>query len=136
MNKFDSNIEQVKSDKNSSKKILKMQALTGIVAGFINGLFGGGGGMVLIPMLTRFLKLTQKEAHATAILIILPLSVLSALTYILFGKLNISIGFPVMIGVVGGGVVGTFLLKKLSTKIVTIIFYIFMATAGIKMLVG
>lgn len=108
--------------------------VTGIVAGLINGVFGGGGGMIVVPMLEYFLKRKTKEAHATAILIILPLSLISGLFYAAFGNIDLSVIIPVGIGVVTGGVVGAFLLSKLSSRIVVIIFSVVMAIAGIKML--
>ncbi|MBE7087470.1 MAG: sulfite exporter TauE/SafE family protein [Clostridiales bacterium] len=111
-----------------------LSVLTGVVTGFINGLFGGGGGMIVVPMLTYLLKRSPKTAHATAILIILPLSLVSGLIYLAFGNFKWEIGLPVGIGVTVGGIVGAFLLKKLSAKWVTIIFAVMMAIAGGKML--
>ncbi len=108
--------------------------ITGAVAGLINGVFGGGGGMIVVPMLTFLLKRESKKAHATALLIILPLSIVSGLFYIAFGNLNLNIGIPVMAGVVVGGVIGALCLSKLSSKIITIIFSALMAAAGVKML--
>ena len=108
---------------------------TGCLAGLINGLFGGGGGMIVVPMLISLLGFAPKEAHATAILIILPLSLVSGLIYAIFGNLNVQVAIPVSIGVLAGGVIGAFLLSKLSSKIVVIIFSIVMAAAGVKMLI-
>ncbi|MBE7061380.1 MAG: sulfite exporter TauE/SafE family protein [Clostridiales bacterium] len=108
--------------------------ITGIVAGLVNGLFGGGGGMIVVPMLIKLLNCPPKKAHATALLIILPLSITSGIIYAVFGNLNLRVGIPVGIGVVLGGVIGAFLLSKLSTKWVIIIFSVVMAGAGVKML--
>ena len=108
--------------------------ITGVLAGLINGIFGGGGGMIVVPMLIKFLKFPPKKAHATAILIILPLSILSGILYAMFGNFDLKVGIPVGIGVIAGGLVGALLLSKLSSKWVTIIFSIVMAAAGVKML--
>ena len=116
------------------KKTSHYGVITGIVSGLINGLFGGGGGMIVVPMLTKFFSLEPKKAHATALLIILPLSIVSAIFYAISGNLNFQIALPITIGVIGGGVAGAFLLSKLSSKIVVIIFAIAMAFAGAKML--
>lgn len=118
--------------KNKNNKIFII--FTGLFAGLINGLFGGGGGMVVVPMLTRLLKYKTKNAHATAILIILPLSIVSGLLYLSFGTFNLNAGIPVCIGVVLGGVVGALLLSKISSKWLAIIFDVLMAIAGVKML--
>jgi len=52
--------------------------LGGVVAGFINGFLGGGGGVVIVSLLLSVLKLDQKKSQATALLVILPLTVVSA----------------------------------------------------------
>ena len=52
-------------------------ALSGAAAGLTIGFFGGGGGSVLVPLLTRVCGLSQREACATSVGVILPLRVLS-----------------------------------------------------------
>ncbi len=116
-----------------TKQILLL-ILAGAITGIINGFFGGGGGMIVVPMLTLFLGYTQKQAHSTAILIILPITILSSVLYFLNGNFNFEVGLPTAIGVFAGGLLGAFLLKKASSKIITIIFAITMAIAGVKLL--
>ena len=123
--------KKVLSDK---VKLNLFAILTGVVAGLINGIFGGGGGMVVVPMLTYLLKCPPKKAHATAILIILPLSIVSGLFYAVFGNFDLKVEIPVGAGVIVGGLAGALLLSKLSSKWVSIIFSIVMAAAGVKML--
>ena len=125
-----------KSEKQTKKiKNCKLfSILIGAIAGFINGIFGAGGGMVVVPMLTRFLEFKTKEAHATAILIILPLSIVSGLLYLSFGNFNVNVGIPTLIGVIIGGVIGAFLLSKISSKWIGIIFSVLMAVAGVKLM--
>ena len=106
----------------------------GIVTGLANGLFGGGGGMLVVPMLAFLAGMPVKNAHATAILIILPVSALSGFLYAAFGHFSFSSGLPVTLGVLAGGVIGAFLLKKLSVKWVSVIFAAAMLAAGAKML--
>ena len=123
----------------TSKKVKNnqnlMRILTGSVAGIANGLFGGGGGMIVVPMLNFLLKYENKHSHATALLIILPLSIVSGLLYTIFGNFNINSGVPTVIGVVLGGIIGALLLKNLSSKVIVIIFSVVIAIAGVKMLV-
>lgn len=122
-----------KTETSENKKVI-FAILTGAIAGLINGVFGGGGGMIVVPMLVLLLGCEPKKAHATAILIILPLSVVSGLFYAAFGNLDLSVAIPVGIGVICGGVLGALLLSKLSSKWIIIIFSVVMAAAGIKML--
>ena len=122
-----------KSNKNDVK-YKSFAILTGLFAGVVNGVFGGGGGMIVVPMLVLLLKIPQNKAHATAILIILPLSIVSGLLYAAFGSLELSVALPVGGGVIAGGLVGAFLLSKLSSKWLTIVFSVVMMAAGVKML--
>ncbi len=118
----------------ASKKNIWLSILTGALAGIVNGLLGGGGGMLVVPMLSNLLKYESKKAHATAILIILPISIVSGFLYYIFGNFNKVSGFPVIVGALIGGGSGALLFSKLSTKWVVYIFCIIMAIAGIKML--
>ncbi len=124
--------DKLESKKNTKKRTVSI--VSGAVSGVVNGLFGGGGGMIVVPTLCLLLKRDPQKAHATAILIILPLSILSGLFYTGFGSFNLGVGIPVCIGVVFGGVIGALLLKKLSAKWIVIIFSFVMMFAGAKML--
>ena len=128
--------ESVKIGENKKNNPTKKKMLiAGLITGFLNGLFGGGGGMLLVPMLTDSMGLEVKKAHATAIMIILPLSILSSFFYLFNGSFNLALGLPVSLGVIAGGIVGALLLKILAPKKVSIIFYVLMAVAGLKMLI-
>lgn len=107
----------------------------GIVVGFVNGFLGAGGGMILVPLIILVLKLDTKVAHATAILIILPICVISGVVYIFNGAFDLEIFIPCLIGTVVGGVVGTKILSKLKNQIITGIFSVVMIFAGAIMIV-
>ena len=104
----------------------------GGAVGLANGLFGGGGGMIAVPMLQRT-GLEEKRAHATAILLILPVSLLSFFFYAWKGLYDFSVLIPTALGVTAGGALGAWLLGKLPVKIVNIIFACLQAAAGISM---
>ena len=90
--------------------------------------------MVVVPLMTFLLKLRTKVAHATAIAVILPVTVVSAIIYCAKGYFDFGTGLPSGIGVIAGGAAGAWLLGKLSAKWVTHIFAIVMFAAGIKLL--
>ena len=58
-------------------------AVSGALAGTVNGLFGGGGGMVLVPLLSGWCGMEGKRSFATCVAVILPLSAVSAAVYLL-----------------------------------------------------
>ncbi len=109
---------------------------SGLLIGAANGLFGGGGGMIAVPLLTGALGFSDKCAHATAILIIAPVSLASAIIYIIKGFAVASLVIPVSVGATLGGLTGALLLDKLPKKAVNIIFIAVMFAAGARMLFG
>lgn len=118
------------------KNNVKKAVIGGFGLGFINGLFGGGGGMIAVPMLKDVLGYPQKQAHATAILVILPVCAVSAVTYIFSGFVDMKILIPATIGNVVGGLLGGSLLGKLPKFWVNLTFVIVMLLAGVRMVVG
>ena len=104
---------------------------TGLGIGFINGFLGAGGGILLVPVLTSIIKEPVKVAHATAVVIILPLCIASGIVYILKGLYDFNVGWKILIGTITGGVLGTFLLKKLANNYLSLIFAVVMVVAGI-----
>ena len=108
--------------------------LAGSLTGICNGLFGGGGGMITVPFLTMLCGYETKKAHATAIAVILPVSVISAVIYTLKGFLKFDLSLAVGVGVIAGGILGALMLKKFSNKVIEKIFAVIMLVAGVKML--
>ena len=108
--------------------------ITGAIVGLVNGFLGGGGGMIVVPLLTMLIGYKQKVAQSTAIMIILPVSIVSSVVYFISGSFDFKVGIPCVIGVLLGGLVGSFLLSKLSNKTLTKTFAVIMFIAGVKML--
>ena len=108
--------------------------LAGSFTGVCNGLFGGGGGMITVPFLTILCGYEPKKAHATAIAVILPVSVISAVIYVIKGYFKLKLSLAVGIGVVLGGVIGALLLKRFSNSVIEKIFAGIMVVASIKLL--
>ncbi len=81
-------------------------ALAGGLAGAANGLFGGGGGSVFVPLLTGYCGLDQRRAFATSVAVILPLCVLSVGIYFCRGGLDFMAALPYLVGGALGGWAG------------------------------
>ena len=86
--------------------------VAGGCAGLINGFFGGGGGMVLVPLLTK--RLSQEKAFATSIAIILPLCILSVGIYTHRGHMDFQLAAPYLLGGLLGGLIGGKIFRKMS----------------------
>ena len=116
-----------------NKKQVMQYSIWGMVTGLLNGLFGSGGGVMAVIVLKRIFKLETHKAHATAILVILPLSVLSIIIDLQKGGFPFGLGIWVSVGGVVGGIIGAKLLSKLSSVWVTRIFAILMLAAAVRM---
>ena len=86
--------------------------------------------MIAVPMLERT-GLTEKRAHATAILLILPVSLLSFLLYAWKGLYDLSVLIPTSLGVTAGGFLGAAMLGRLPVKAVNLTFAFLQAAAGV-----
>ncbi len=109
--------------------------LSGIAIGIANGFFGGGGGMICVPLLEKVLKIDNKKSHSTALAVMLPIALFSIIVYVI----KVKIDWP-MFGYVGGGFVlggalGALLLSKLNGKIVRIVFILVVLAAGVRLLI-
>lgn len=105
----------------------------GLVTGFFNGLFGSGGGTIVVPAMTFLLNIPEQKAHATAIAVILPLSVISSFIYYKNSYVNWGLTFNVILGSTLGGIIGASILKKFSGNVLRKIFGISMIMAAIRM---
>ena len=117
------------------EKTLKntQRGVCGVAVGAANSLFGGGGGMIAVPLLQKT-GMSEKEAHATAILVILPVSLLSFALYALQGFYKPSVLIPTSLGVTAGGFLGAKLLGKMPAKTVNLVFAVLQAIAGVFLL--
>ena len=78
-------------------------ALAGGAAGIVNGLLGAGGGMVLIPLLTRLTLLPEDSVFPASVAIILPVCLVSLAVTMLQGPLPWELAWPWLIGSTAGG---------------------------------
>ncbi|MGN1444297.1 MAG: sulfite exporter TauE/SafE family protein [Acutalibacteraceae bacterium] len=106
---------------------------SGITIGLINALFGAGGGLIAVTFLLKA-GLSQKQAQATALCIILPLSVISSIVYLKKGYVGLESAKTYLPYSMIGAVIGTALMSKISNRILKKIFAGFMLWAGIRLL--
>ena len=108
--------------------------IAGGAAGAANGLFGGGGGMVFLPILSRWGGLEQRKLYATCVGVIFPVCLVSAAVYLLRGGVSLMTALPYLAGGLAGGFLGGKLYGKISTKFLKWLFAAFLFYAGVKYL--
>ncbi len=111
-------------------------AVAGGLAGVANGFFGGGGGMVLVPLLTGRCGLDQRRAFATSVAIILPLCVLSSVIYFFRGGLDLSAALPYLLGGLAGGWIGGRVFRKLNMDWLRRAFALLILYGGVRSLLA
>jgi uncharacterized membrane protein YfcA len=105
----------------------------GLVIGIVNGFFGSAGGIVAVESMERE-DMEDKKAHATALFVIFPISVLSAFLYIKAGYFLWDAVLYTGIGATVGGIIGAVALKKLNTLFVNRLFTLIILATGVRML--
>ena len=109
--------------------------LAGHAAGFVNGFFGAGGGMVLVPLLIWLVGLPDKLAFSSAISIILPLCVVSLVIYGRHDMLPLSDALPYLIGGAGGGVLAGLWFQKVPAKWLHLALGALILLGGVRLLI-
>src|SRR3954447_25870751 len=106
----------------------------GVVAGFFGAIFGVGGGIVIVPLLTLLLAFDQRRAAATSLAAILVSSVAGAITYGFHGEVKPGaaalVGIPAMFGVLAG----TAAQQRIPVQRLAYGFAILLAAVGVRLL--
>lgn len=108
--------------------------IAGAAGGLVNGLFGGGGGMVLLPLLTKWGDLEVRSAFATCVAIIYPMCCVSAAVYLWQVRPELSLLLPYLVGGAAGGVLGGLTFQKIPVRVLKLIFGLFLLYGGVRYL--
>ena len=109
-------------------------AVSGAITGCVNGLFGGGGGMALVPLLQGWCRVEEKRTFSNCVAIIFPFCIVSALIYLLRTRPDLSSALPYLLGGLTGGLVGGRLFPSVPTLWLRRIFGAFLLYGGVRYL--
>ena len=101
-------------------------ALLGALTGMLSGLFGIGGGVVLVPLLTIFLGYQQRLAAGTSVAAILPAAIVGGIGYGIQGNVDWIAAVLLAVGIVIGAQIGSYLLAKVPTSALRWLFMVFL----------
>jgi uncharacterized membrane protein YfcA len=87
--------------------------VVGAVGGLLSGLFGVGGGFVMVPLLLWLARMEQRQAVATSLLAVVPIAIVSAIGYGVQGEVDLSAAAVIAAGALAGAPVGSWLLHRL-----------------------
>lgn len=108
------------------------QIITGALAGAANGFFGAGGGLFLVPLFTKWLRIDQRRAFATSVAVILPLSAVSLVVYLLRAGIDIPSALPILLGGLTGGLISGRIFGKVPVTLLRRIFGLLILYGGIR----
>lgn len=108
--------------------------IIGISAGIICGLFGTGGGMILVPGFVYILRIEPKKARATSLFCMLVMVIVSSFFYYKENYIDWKIGFMCAIGGIIGGYLGAKTLKSIPDYLLKIAFIMFIGYYSIRMI--
>ena len=109
----------------------------GILTGIVSGVFGIGGGIILIPALVFFFGFSQHAAQGTTMaLLVLPIGLLAAQEYYRQGFVDLRVGLLIALGFVLGGFVGAKVAVYLSDVALSRVFGAGLVLIGIRMLLA
>jgi uncharacterized membrane protein YfcA len=108
-------------------------AFAGFLGGSLGGLLGIGGGVIFIPIMVSYFKMTQHNAQATSALAIIPTAVTGMLVYSAHGNMDMEMALYIILGSVVGAALTARLMKRIPEVNLKKAFAIFLILVGLKM---
>jgi uncharacterized membrane protein YfcA len=116
------------------KHALKLMAI-GTLAGLFSGIFGVGGGTVIVPLLVLWLGYGEREATGTSLAAIVFIAAFAAAVQAGYGNVRVQDGLLVGIPAVGGVLVGTWLQQRLRSRTIALLFAAVLVASAVELLV-
>jgi uncharacterized membrane protein YfcA len=105
----------------------------GVVGGVLSGLLGVGGGIVMVPLLVLWAGYAQRQAHATSLGAIIPISIAGIATYGVAGEVRWWDALALAAGAIVGAPIGAGLLARIDERLLKIIFGTFLVAVAALM---
>ena len=115
---------------------LVIGGLIGLVGGVLSGLFGIGGGLVIVPSLILFLGLTPKQAAGTSLAaLLLPVGILGAMEYWRAGYIDVRLAVLLALGILIGAFFGARIAVGLPNELIQRVFGVLLVVVGVRLAV-
>jgi uncharacterized protein len=118
----------------SPERVLKLMAI-GTAAGLFSGIFGVGGGTVIVPLLVLWLRYGEREATGTSLAAIVCIASFAAAVQAGYGNVKVLDGVLVGVPAVGGVLVGTWLQQRLRSRTIALLFAAVLVASAVELLV-
>ena len=111
-------------------------AVTGTTAGLFSGLFGVGGGTVIVPLLVLWLRYDERDATGTSLAAIFVIAAIATIAQGAYGNVHIVKGLLVGIPAVGGVLAGTWLQQRVRTDVIGLLFALLLVAVAVDLVVS
>jgi uncharacterized membrane protein YfcA len=118
----------------SPQRILKLMAI-GTAAGLFSGIFGVGGGTVIVPLLVLWLGYGEREATGTSLAAIVFIAAFAAAVQAGYGNVRVRDGLLIGVPAVGGVLLGTWLQQRLRSRTIALLFAAVLVASAVELLV-
>lgn len=108
----------------------------GVLGGLLSGLFGIGGGTLIVPALVYVVGLDRRLAHGTSLAAVVPLSISSGLSYILVGEVDWVVALVLALGSVVGVWFGTRWLRVVEPRVIGVMFVVLLLFSAGRLVMG
>jgi uncharacterized membrane protein YfcA len=108
-------------------------AVTGTAAGLFSGLFGVGGGIVVVPLLVLWLGYGERRATGTSLAAIVVIAIMATLLQGAYGNVNVSKGLLVGVPAVFGVLIGTWAQQRVPTETIGLLFAVLMIAVAVDL---
>jgi uncharacterized membrane protein YfcA len=115
-----------------SGRSLKLAAI-GSLAGLFSGLFGVGGGSVIVPLLILWLGYEEHRATATSLAAIVVIAAFAASVQGLYGNVDVADAALVGIPAIGGVLAGAWLAQRLAQRVISLLFAIVLLASAVEL---
>ena len=110
--------------------------LVGLAAGLLSGIFGVGGGILIVPGLVFLARMDQRTSHGTSLAAVLPIAASSLVTYWVHDHVDWPIAAWLVVGALIGAVVGTALLNVLPHRTLAMAFSVVLLVSAVRLFVS
>ena len=116
-------------------RTLKLAAIAA-GAGVFSGLFGVGGGTVMVPLFILWLAYEEREATGTSLAAIVVIAGAAVVVQLAYGNVHVGKGLLVGLPAVGGVVAGTWLQQRVPRRQLQVLFALLLLGSAVKLVVG
>lgn len=126
----------VEADPSAPGGRLARLALIGTLAGLFSGLFGVGGGVVMVPLLMLWLGYGAREATGTSLAAIIVIAGVAVVTHAGYGNVDVEKALLVGLPAVGGVLAGTWLQQRVPQRAISLVFSALLVGVAIRLVIG